>query len=294
MIPHAHHMHGHELLRVGRAEEAIQEFLKTKELEENYYRAENIPARYDWHHAHNLQLLALSYQSLGQMKSAEALFREAFLLPAYTDFLEYNRRAWPEFLLHRGRSEEALKASQELIASPWPMARLAGHTLAGQAQLAMDHVNDAKDELALAERETELLPAQSLAILPYPGALRAEILLREKNTAEGEALTADIEKLIVAAPGPDAWCAALFELESIAQSARQLGDWELAGATAQELIQHDSSYAGGYFALGLVAEHAGDAAAARQQFATAEKLWSKADKDLPELKRIHGTSTAQR
>jgi len=33
-IPHAHHMHGHELLRTGRTEEAIQEFLKTKELED--------------------------------------------------------------------------------------------------------------------------------------------------------------------------------------------------------------------------------------------------------------------
>ncbi len=293
-IPHAHHMRGHELLRLGRTEEAIGEFVKTKELEDEYYRTENIPARYDWHHGHNLQMLALSYQTLGQMKSAETLFRQVFLLPAYTDFLEYNRRAWPEFLLHRGRPEEALKAAQELIASPWPMARLAGHTLAGQAQLAMDRMNDAQAELTLAERETEHLPPQSLAVLPYPGALRAEILLREKNTAAGEELTRDIEKLIVAAPGPDAWSAALFELESIAQSARQLGDWELAGDTARELVQHDPSYAGGYFELGLVAEHTGDAAKARQQFATAEKLWSKADKDLPELKRIHGTSTAQR
>jgi len=65
-IPHAHHMHGHELMRLGRTEEAIAEFLKTKLLEEEYYRTENIPARYDWHHAHNLQLLALSYQSLGK------------------------------------------------------------------------------------------------------------------------------------------------------------------------------------------------------------------------------------
>src|SRR5437773_1515950 len=100
-IPHAHHMHGHALMRTGRTEEAIAEFLKTKELEENYYRSEKIPARYDWHHAHNVTLLAMSYQSLGQMKSAEALFHEAFSSPAYTDFLEYNRKCWPEFLLSR-------------------------------------------------------------------------------------------------------------------------------------------------------------------------------------------------
>src|SRR5437763_179446 len=100
-IPHAHHMHGHALMRTGRTEEAIGEFLKTKELEENYYRSEKIPASYDWHHAHNLILLAMSYQSLGQMKSAEALFHEAFSSSAYTDFLEYNRKCWPEFLLSR-------------------------------------------------------------------------------------------------------------------------------------------------------------------------------------------------
>ena len=96
-IPHARHMHGHELLRTGRTQEAIQEFLKTKELEDTYYRSEKIPSRYDWHHAHNLQLLAMSYQSLGQVKAAAALYREAFAIPGYTEFLDYNRRAWPEF-----------------------------------------------------------------------------------------------------------------------------------------------------------------------------------------------------
>ena len=103
-IPHAHHMHGHELMRMGRTEEAIQEFLKTNELEETYYRTENIPPQYDWHHAHNLMLLAMAYQSLGQMKAAEARLREAYSLPAYTDLAEFNRRAWPEFLLARGQN----------------------------------------------------------------------------------------------------------------------------------------------------------------------------------------------
>ena len=293
-IPHAHHMRGHELLRLGRTEEAIREFVKTKELEDEYYRTENIPARYDWHHAHNLQLLGMSYQSLGQMKAAEAAFREAFSVPAYTDFLEYNRKAWPEFLLHRGRFEEALAASQQLIKSPWAIARLAGHTLAGQALLATDRVNDAKDELNLAERETEQLPPPALAALPFPGVLWANILLREKKTEEGEVLTKEIEKMVRAMPGPDAWSAARFELEGIAQTARESGDWELAEFTAQQMIQHDPSYAAGYFALGLAIEHAGDEAKARQQFAMAEKLWSKADKDLPELERIREKVAARR
>src|SRR2546427_13203114 len=77
-IPHAHHMRGHELRRAGRIEEAIQEFRKADELENAYYRAEHISPEYDWHHSHNLSLLAMCYQLLGQMKATEQLLREAF------------------------------------------------------------------------------------------------------------------------------------------------------------------------------------------------------------------------
>jgi tetratricopeptide (TPR) repeat protein len=293
-IPHAHHMHGHALMRAGRTEEAISEFLKTKELEENYYRSEKIPARYDWHHSHNLTLLAMNYQSLGQMKSAEVLFHETFSSPAYTDFLEYNRKCWPEFLLSRDRFQEALLAARELAKSEWPLARLAGHSLAGQALLGIGSVAEAKEEMTLAERETEGLPPRAVATLPYPTALRADILLQQKNMAEGEPLAMEAAKSIQAMPGPDAWLAGVFELESIAQSARNAGDWELAGFLAQQMILHNPNYAGGHFAYGLAAEHAGHSNEARQAFAAAEKLWGKADKDLPELQQIHKGLAARR
>jgi tetratricopeptide (TPR) repeat protein len=293
-IPHAHHMHGHELMRLGRTEEAIAEFLKTKSLEEEYYRTENIPARYDWHHAHNLHLLAMSYQSLGQMKAAEATFREAFAVPAYTDFLEFNRKAWPEFLLARGRYEEALKTSEELTKSEWPLPRLAGHTLAGEALLAMDRPNEAQEQLSLAEQETEHLPINLVASSPFPTILRAEFLLRDKKIEQAEPLFEDIVKMTLSPPGPDAWSAARFELEAIAKTARQSGDWRLSESVARDMIEHDPTYAGGYFALGLAAEHAGHPAQAHEQFAAAEKFWSKADKDLPELRRIQEGLSASR
>lgn len=293
-IPHAHHMHGHELMRLGRTEEAIAEFLKTKSLEEEYYRTENIPSRYDWHHAHNLQLLALSYQSLGQMKAAEAAFREAFGVPAYTDFLEFNRKSWPEFLLARGRYEEALKAAQELTKSEWPLPRLAGHTLAGEALLGLDRADDAQEELSLAERETEQLPVNLVATSPFPNTLRAEFLYREKKTEQAQALLQDVVKMTLARPGPDAWSASRFELEALAKSARQNGDWTLSESIAKAMIQHDATCAGGYFALGLAAEHAGHSAQAREQFAAAEKFWNKADKDLPEIRRIQEGVSARR
>jgi len=279
-------MHGHELLRTGRTEEAIAEFLKTKELEDSYYRVEKIPAQYDWHHAHNLQLLAMAFQSLGQVNSAAKLLQEAFASPAYTEFLEYNRRAWPEFLINRGRYEEALAAARELTQSPWPMARLAGHTLAGQSLAALNRLSEAKDELRAAERESESLPPRTAAALPYPTVLRADILLRENQTPEAEALLVEVEKSILAMPGPDAWSSAAFQLETISLRARDAGDWELAGFTARNLMEHNPNYAGGYYAMALVAQHEGNSTKATQLFASAQKLWLKADPDLPELTTI--------
>jgi len=290
-IPHAQHMYGHELLRSGKTEEALQQFLKTKELEDAYYRTERISAKYDWHHAHNLQLLAMAYQSLGQIKAAEAFYREAFATPGYTEFLEYNRRAWPEFLLNRGRFDEALAAAQEMTKSESAMARLAGHTLAGLALLSRNQVNEAKDELHAAEQVSEALPPRLAAALPYPTLLRADILLRENQAQQAETLLVDVQQAILLMPGPDAWSTATFELETMAQGAREAGDWKLAAFTAKNMMEHDPNYAGGYYAMALVAAHSKDTAAEAKLFGAARKLWAKADADLPEMATIAKNGT---
>jgi tetratricopeptide (TPR) repeat protein len=285
-IAHAHHMHGHDLRWVGRTEEAIAEFERADQLEENYYRSENIPARFDWHHIHNLSLLAMCYETLGQMKSAEKVFREAFALPVYNDVAEFNRREWPEFLLSRGRDEEALAAAQELANGQWPMGRFAGHTAAGQALLRLNRLDEARSELSLAEQELEHVPSSVAAQLPDAGLLNAEIMLSQGHTEKSNALFRDIEKKIRSVPGPDSWSEALFQLESIANIAREAGDWDLAEFTAHEMIEHDPSYAGGYYVLGLADENRAAQSSAREQFVQAEKLWSKADAELPELVQI--------
>jgi tetratricopeptide (TPR) repeat protein len=285
-IPHAHHMHGHDLRWVGRTEEAVAEFERANELEENYYRSEKISARYDWHHIHNLSLLAMCYETLGQMQSAEKVFREAFALPVYSDVAEFNRREWPEFLLSRGRYEEALSAAQELAGGQWPMGRFAGHTVAGRALLRLNRLDEAQAELSLAEQELEHVPSSVATQLPDAGLLNAEILLRQDHTEKSEGLFRGIEKQVRAVPGPDSWSQALFQLDSIASVARAAGDWDLAEFTAQQMIEHDPSYAGGYYGLGLVNEHRAQQAAAREQFVQAEKRWSKADAEMTELVQV--------
>jgi protein-disulfide isomerase/Tfp pilus assembly protein PilF len=285
-IPHAHHMRGHELRRGGRIEEAIEEFRKASELENAYYRAERIPPEYDWHRAHNLTLLAACHQLLGQVKAAEQLLREAFSLAAHSDASEFNRKQWPEFLLQRGRFQEALEASQALAKSSWVTGRFVGHALVGRSLVAMNRAEEAEGELALAKQEASSIPGDPDRLLQYAEILHAEILLSQKKTAEGVALMKRIEETLRGNPGPDARSQALFELDSIAREARESEEWALAESTAREMVQQDPSYAGGYYALALVFEHQGDPALASQQFRTAEKLWSEADKDLPELERV--------
>jgi len=81
-VPHARHMHGHDLRRVGRIDEAIAAFAAADAAATAYLTAEKIPVEYDWHYQHNLDLLATSYQYVGQMTKAEALMRRSFAIPS--------------------------------------------------------------------------------------------------------------------------------------------------------------------------------------------------------------------
>lgn len=189
----------------------------------------------------------------------------------------------PEFLIERGRFEEAMAAAQTLEKSEWPMARMAAHSLAGEACLGLSKIEEAEEQLRLAEEEAQHIPGRVATTLPYPATLRAAMLLRENRTQEGEGIFVKVEQSAMAMPGPDGWIAAIFVLESIAREARNAGDWQLAQFTAEQMIQHDPYYAGGHYAIGLVAEHAGETDGARQMFAEAQRLWSRGDSDLPEL-----------
>src|SRR2546425_9902437 len=191
-IPHAHHMRGHELRRAGRIEEAIEEFRTANDLENAYYRAENISPEYDWHHPHNLSLLASCLQLLGQMKEAERLLRQAYALPAHGEAAELGRRQWPEFLLARGRPQEAFDAAQVLAAAATPTRRLVGHTLAGRAPAAMKRGDAGKNEVTAASQELRAVTVDADRLQPYLQTLEAEILLSQKKSAEGVALMKQI------------------------------------------------------------------------------------------------------
>jgi tetratricopeptide (TPR) repeat protein len=284
-VPHARHMHGHNLRRAGRVHEAIGEFDAADRLHREYIKREQIPGEYDWHFEHNLGLLGTSLQYVGQMKRAEAVLKAAFALPTNLLVQAYNKREWPMFLRARGRYKEADAAAKMLIANPNPVVQATGHIESGMVFLAVNQWNEAGNASNTALRLLRAAPGGAVAANALL-ALQGEFYLRTAVREKGRATLEEVARRVRAAPGPDAWAQALFMLESIARAARAVGDWELAGRMARQMAEHDPGYAGGHYALGLAAEQAGDAALAKAEFALALKGWAKADADLPELAEL--------
>jgi tetratricopeptide (TPR) repeat protein len=291
-IPHAHHMYGHVLRRTGGMQEAIAQFKVADALELAYFKKNNFPPAVDWHHPHNLGLLASAYQFLGKMKEAEILYRRAGALTPHSDFDAFNRKDFCEFLLDRGRNSEALKAAQALTSSPFALARSAGHSLAGTALLALHKPAEAARELDLAENEaTTLSPNEAPSARLYVAMLRAHMLMLQRNP-ETPPLLQRIAKRIAAENGPDAWIQGLYELERINRAARSAGDWGVAKQFAGMMFERAPEYAGTHYAVALSAQHDGETRIAESEFALAGKAWANADRDLPELREIRAGSAA--
>jgi tetratricopeptide (TPR) repeat protein len=278
-VPHARHMHGHNLRRVGRVDEAIAEFVAADGLESRYFASERIPVEYDWHYQHNLDLLATSYQYIGQMKKAEALLKRSFAIASSSLVQEFNKREWPVFLLARGRASEALDAAATLAAQRSPIVSATGHVMIGHAKLALGEYKAAADEANTALRLMRSAPLGAGIVANALQQLQGEFLLRTGQRDKARPMLRELAKKVRAAPGPDAWSQALFTLESIARAARDTGDWELASWAAAEMIDHDPNYAGSQFALALAAEHQGDHARAAAAMALAKQYWKHADPD---------------
>ncbi len=292
-IPHAAHMWGHDLRRVGRVDEAIEQFLRTDAIERAYYLAEGIEPSWDWHHRHNLDLLATCYEHKGQLESAERTMREAHALAAVDAYGAFARRELPSFLVRRGRCAEALEAAQAMTRDEHPQAQTVGHALAGQAFIGLAQLDSAAAALDAARQALPEVPRVTPGVVPsramvepWVEALHGELLLRSGKFDEGRAVLVDVEKRLRATLGADSWIQTLFRLEAIARAAREAGDWSLAEHTAAQMLEHDAGYGGSHLAMALVLQHQGDSAGARKEFAAARDLWRNADPDHAESSLI--------
>jgi tetratricopeptide (TPR) repeat protein len=281
-VPHARHMHGHNLRRVGRIDDAIAEFEAADALERSYLKEAGLAAAHDWHYQHNVDLLATSYQYKGQMAKAEALLRTSFAISSSLVQQEFNKREWPVFLLARGRAMEALEAAAVMAGHRSPIVSAAGHVMMGEAQLALGELQAAADEANAALRLMRASPIGAGLVADPLQQLQGEFLLRSGQRDKARPMLEAVAKKLRAAPGPDAWAQALFGLESIARAAREAGDWTLAAWAAGQMMEHDEHYAGSHLAVALAARQQGDRARADAELQVAGRLWKDADANLAE------------
>ncbi len=211
-------------------------------------------------------------QYAGQVKRAETLLKSAFALPTNLLVQAYNKREWPMFLRARGRYAEAEAAAQD--ADGGSESGDSGHG---------PHRGRLRD--AGAERDGPTPPAPSNAALRLlrtaPGggiaanallALQGEFNLRTADRTKGRDDARGSRSSNARRARARCLGQALFTIEAIARAARTVGDWELAGQMAKQMIDHDPSYAGSHYARGLAAEHDDDAGTAKAEFALAAKL----------------------
>jgi tetratricopeptide (TPR) repeat protein len=297
-IPHAHHMWGHDLRLIGKIDAAIQQFEIANELEKKWYKTDGLDPSLDWHRPHNLDLLSRSLQHEGRMHEAEVYIREATQLRPTTAYAAYGKKSLPDFLLARGRTEEALAAAVEMQKSPWALGRFEGHALAGRNFLAVNKVAEASAQLAAAESEIPETRKDFKGVVTferYAGEqvdeLRGEILLRSADKKAGNDLLHETAASLASRRGADA-LEELYLLEHIGKVARDQQQWELAEYCATLMIAFDANYFGAHYAAALVAQHKGDAAKTKQEFSAAKGLWAHADPGLPELTRVNATLQA--
>jgi tetratricopeptide (TPR) repeat protein len=300
-VPHAQHMYGHDLRIVGRNDEAIAQFRKADTLEKAYYQSENIPARFDWHRIHNLDLMAESYEFRGQVKESEELLREFFSLPANDGLWASYQGDWPRFLLSRGRFAEAEAAARQMTQGKFALQRTMGHLFVARALAASDKTDQARQEIALAERELRSVPeSDSEPLMPEPrkvpsvqmAIVQGEVALHEKKTNDANTLLGNVVQHFSVARGSADAVGHLFTMLYLAQQARACSDWELVESIGKQMLLFDSEYAGGHLVTALAAEHKGDLASTKRELVTAEKLWSQADPDFVESAEVR-TKIAQ-
>ncbi|GAB3554186.1 hypothetical protein GCM10027577_38670 [Spirosoma fluminis] len=288
-LAHSLHMYAHDLMKTGDVDEAIVQMKRTDAIERNLYKSDQYESMYDWHHIHNISLLALSYQYQGRLKEAEELVKERFETrrPTNPQQTFYNKMGYPALLITQNRDAEVIPIAGELIKASTPGERVIGNCLMGLVQLRKNQINQARLSLKVAKSElNEAMNGDAdnrewlnAWLAPQPKFLAALIAL--SDPAERETGIAQVRLFQAGAReqfGPDPWIEALFQLETIAQVACQLKLTDFAEESANVLAEHDPAYPGTHYVLARVASLKGDAATADREQKLARQGWAKADR----------------
>ena len=248
-VAHAQHMLAHVLPRVGKWTEALEQFQKADRIEEEYAKEEKLRPGDDWHHAHNLDLLGYTQLRLGRIDEAEKTFRRRWEVPAHRPLFVGFNTSWPEFLLLRGRFDEALAAASVLAGPPTPSGRTAGFALSAEALLALGRVPEATAAIKRAEEAVAEggRPKTTGGVLfgqvfgRHVRLVAAEIDLGAPNAADAEQRLIVVSDELASSRHVDA-LGNLFVLERTAAEMRRTGRDGLGATITEKMRKIDPEY----------------------------------------------------
>ncbi|HWP84325.1 MAG TPA: hypothetical protein VNN17_04005, partial [Terriglobia bacterium] len=265
-VPHAEHMYAHVLPRLGRWQQAADQLAKADRLHRADFERGLAPID-EWHQGHNLHLLGVAHLRLGNEAEAAKYLKEAFDLPVRGVRDGRFTNPWLEYLLMRGRFEEALTAAQEAEKRPLAAARLIGAARAAEALLALNRVAEARQAQRRALAAMEKLQQEAdNPVYDYLPAnyqlVQLDVLDAEMALAGGDANAAEERLLrfadrLVRETGFDGWATGLFRLEQIAALADRLGRKELVAALVERMKQIDPGFVSRFPQSGEPARTAG-------------------------------------
>lgn len=269
-VAHGRHMYGHNLMRVGRVEDARREFAAADSLEREYFDREGIPEHYDWHHPHNLHLLALTHWHVGALDEAEATLRRRAALrdrrgrPAPARLLELG-----QLMAAEGRGREAVALAREILegyeeASPQASVSRQAKLLEAEGWLLQGDVERAMEALAPLNGQTSRGRFGA-----WQARVDAQLRLHQGEAGQvGEALDGVLEDLRIDR-GPDGWITSLLHLHALAWSAHAAGAPDVLDRVVAAMEEHDPTFQVRVPFLSGTGKEPGVQAATRSEGATA-------------------------
>jgi tetratricopeptide (TPR) repeat protein len=245
--PHPIHMYAHVLPRLGRWEEARRWLLVSDRLHREAIANDGLHPADDWHFSHNLHVRGLVEIQPGDEAAGAGRLEEAFEIEGRGAYAGYHRAPWIEYLLWKGRFDEALAAAQATEELGGPLERVIGASLAGEAWLGLGKVASAREAHARGVAAAESIGRPERGnlfefVLPYVSARYSGALEQLLELCDGNAERA-AQQILERARGAgrarsiDVWAGARLRLETATELARrcagpQIADELAAGAAA--------------------------------------------------------------
>lgn len=252
-IPHSHHVLGHVLPRVGRWSEALAVLETAQRLHRAAFARGDVRPENDWHYSHNTRLLATVHLRLGHLGRARELLQELVHLDLEDAKIAYYCAPWLQFLLLQGEPETALSEARRCQALDAPLARLVGHTAAGEALLAQGRdPTEAALEMGQAYPQMQALnrdanPSRAQALYLQKGALALSVLQAKVAVEMGQPAKArdplvSVADRLTAGSHFDAWASGWLRLAELIAYTHSRGETEIMAALLERMHELDPDF----------------------------------------------------